>query len=57
MLLPSGERANIVAKGSLALNYVYYLHDVLFVRTFNVDLMLVSYLTRGFSCSVTFFPS
>ena len=56
VLLPSGERANIVAKGSLPLNSVYYLHDLLFVPTFKVDLMLVSRLTRGLGCSVTFFP-
>ncbi|XP_062007349.1 uncharacterized protein LOC133724604 isoform X2 [Rosa rugosa] len=29
VLLPSGEKANIVAKGSLPLNSVYYLRDVL----------------------------
>ncbi|KAK0588592.1 hypothetical protein LWI29_002973 [Acer saccharum] len=54
--LPSGEKANIVAKGSLPLNSVYYLHDVLCVPTFKVDLMSVSRLTRGLNCSITFFP-
>ena len=29
VLLPSGEKTNIVAKGSLPLNSIYYLHDVL----------------------------
>ena len=29
VLLPSGEKVTIVAKGSLPLNSVYYLHDVL----------------------------
>ena len=56
VLLPSGENANIVAKGSLPLNSVYYLCDVLCVLTFKVDLMSVSRLTRGLNCSVTFFP-
>ncbi|KAI9165452.1 hypothetical protein LWI28_014477 [Acer negundo] len=56
VLLPSGEKANIVAKGSLPLNSVYYLHDVLCVPTFKVDLMSVSRLTRALNCSITFFP-
>ncbi|KAK0581116.1 hypothetical protein LWI29_010174 [Acer saccharum] len=56
VLLPSGEKANIVAKGSLPLNYVCYLHDVLCLPTFKVDLMSVSRLTRGLNCSITFFP-
>ncbi|RVX10168.1 Retrovirus-related Pol polyprotein from transposon RE1 [Vitis vinifera] len=34
VLLPSGEKANIVTKWTLPLNSVYYLHDVLFVLTF-----------------------
>ena len=55
VLLPSGEKANIVAKGSLSLNFVYYLRDVLCVPTFKVDLMSVSRLTRGLDCLVTFF--
>ena len=33
VLLPSGEKANIVSKGSLPLNSVYYLRDVLCVPT------------------------
>ncbi|KAI9161978.1 hypothetical protein LWI28_022558 [Acer negundo] len=41
VLLPSGDKANIVAKGSLPLNSVYYLHDVLCVPTFKVDLIFV----------------
>ena len=56
VLLPSGERANIIAKGSLPLNSVYYLHNVLSVPTFKVNLMSVSRLTRGLGCSVMFFP-
>ena len=47
---------NIVTKGSLPLNFIYYLHDVLYVPTFKVDLISVSRLTRGLSCSVMFFP-
>ena len=47
---------NIVMKGSLPLNSIYYLHDVLSVPTFKVDLISVSRLTRGLSCLVTFFP-
>ena len=56
VLLPSGEKANIVAKGYLPLNSVYYLRDVLFVPTFKVNLMSVSRLTRDLNCSMTFFP-
>ena len=56
ILLPSGEKANIVAKWFLSLNSVYYLRDVLCVPTFKVDLMSISHLTRGLNCSVTFFP-
>ena len=37
VLLPSGEKTNIVAKGSLSLNSVYYLCDVLCVPTFKVN--------------------
>jgi len=56
VLLPSEETTNIVTKGSLPLNSTYYLHDVLCVPTFKVDLMSVSCLTRGLNCLVTFFP-
>ena len=56
VLLPSGEKANIVAKGSLLINTVYYLRDVVCVPTFKVNLMLVSRLTRDLNCSMTFFP-
>jgi len=56
VLLPSGETTNIVTKGSLPLNSTYYLHDMLCVPTFKVNLMSVSRLTRGLNCSVTFFP-
>ena len=42
VLLPSGEKANIVAKGFLPLTSEYYLHDVLCVPTFKVDLMSAS---------------
>ena len=56
VLLLSIEKANIVAKGSLPLNSVCYLHDVLCIPTFKVDLMSVSRLTRGLNCSVTFSP-
>ncbi|KAI9164703.1 hypothetical protein LWI28_000498 [Acer negundo] len=55
VLLPSGEKANIIAKGSLPSNSVYYLRDVLCVPTFKVDLMLVSRLMRGLNCAITFF--
>ncbi|KAI9162373.1 hypothetical protein LWI28_026651 [Acer negundo] len=56
VLLPSGDKANIIAKGSLPLNSVYYLHNVLCVPTFKVDLISVSRLTGGLNCSITFFP-
>ena len=56
VLLPSGEKANIVAKGSLPLNSTNYLQDVLSVPTFKIDLISASRLTRGLTCSVTFFP-
>ena len=47
---------NIVAKGSLPLNFIYYLHDVLSVPTLKVDLISVSRLIKGLSCSMTFSP-
>ena len=56
VLLPSGDKANIVAKGSMPLNSVYYLHNVLCVPTFKVDLILVSRLIRDLDCSIIFFP-
>jgi hypothetical protein len=56
VLLPSGEKAKIVANGSLPLNSVYYLHNVLCVPTFKVDLIYVSRLTRDLNCSIIFFP-
>ncbi|KAI9186226.1 hypothetical protein LWI28_015065 [Acer negundo] len=56
VLLPSGDKADITARGSLPLNSVYYLHNVLCVPTFKVDLMSVSRLTKGLNCSITFFP-
>ncbi|RVW61806.1 hypothetical protein CK203_065639 [Vitis vinifera] len=34
VLLPSGEKMNIVTKGSLTLNSIYYLHDMLSMPTF-----------------------
>jgi hypothetical protein len=55
-LAPPLETTNIVTKGSLPLNSTYYLHDVLCVPTFKVNLMSVSCLIRGLNCSVTFFP-
>ena len=54
--LPSGDKVKIIAKGSVPLNSVYYLHNVLCVPTFKVDLISVSRLTRALSCSITFFP-
>ena len=56
VLLLSGKKMNIVTKGSLTLNSIYYLHDMLSMPTFKVDLISVSHLTRGLNCSVTFFP-
>jgi hypothetical protein len=56
VMLPSGDKANIVVKGSLPLNSVYYLHNVLYVPTFKVDLISVSRLMKGLNCSITFFP-
>ena len=55
-MLPSRDKVNIVVKGSLPLNSVYYLHNVLCVPTFKVDLISVSRLTRGLNCSITFSP-
>jgi hypothetical protein len=55
VLLPSGQKAKIVTKGSLPLNSVYYLHNMLCVPTFKVDLMSVSRLIKGLNCSITFF--
>ena len=45
VMLPSEEKVKIVAKGSLLLNSLYYLRDILCVPTFKVDLMSVSHLT------------
>jgi hypothetical protein len=56
VMLPSGDKVNIVAKGSLPLNSVYYLHNMLCVPTFKVDLISVSRLTRGLNCLITIFP-
>ena len=56
VLLRSGEKAKIIAKGSLPLNFVYYLHNVICVPTFKVDLISVSRLTRDLNCSIIFFP-
>ncbi|KAJ9554960.1 hypothetical protein OSB04_009574 [Centaurea solstitialis] len=56
VLLPSGEKVQINAKGSLPLNSKYNMHDVLSVPTFKVDLISVSRSTRGLSCSIAFFP-
>jgi len=56
VLMPSGQKADIVAKGSLPINSVYYLHNVLCVPTFKVDLLSVSRLTRDLNCSIIFFP-
>ncbi|KAM7503905.1 hypothetical protein LguiB_002809 [Lonicera macranthoides] len=54
--LPSGEKADIVSKGTLPLNSTYYLHNVLSVPTFKVDLISVSRLTNDLNCSITFYP-
>ena len=56
VMLPSGDKVDIVAKRSVPLNSVFYLHNVLCVPTFKVDLISVSRLTRALSCSITFFP-
>jgi len=56
VLLPSGEKAKIVANSSLPLNSVYYLHNVSCVPTFKVDFIYVSRLTRDLNCSIIFFP-
>ena len=54
--LPSGERTKISGQGKFPLNSVYYLHDVLSLPTFKVDLIFVSRLTHKLNCSITFYP-
>ncbi|XP_062014225.1 uncharacterized protein LOC133730695 [Rosa rugosa] len=39
VLLPSGDEVDIVAKGSIPLSTMFYLHDVLSVPKFKVDLL------------------
>ena len=56
VIMPSGERAPITSTGTLHLNSVISLKNVLGVPFFKVDLMSISRITRGLNCSVTFFP-
>ena len=56
VIMPSGEQAPIMSTGTLHLNYVISLKNVLGVPSFKVDLMSISQITRGLNCSVTFFP-
>ncbi|CAL8150570.1 unnamed protein product [Prunus armeniaca] len=57
VIMPSGEQAPITSTGTLPLNSVISLKNVLGVPSFKVDLMSVSQVTRSLNCSVTFFPS
>ncbi|CAL8991196.1 unnamed protein product [Prunus brigantina] len=57
IIMPSGEQAPITSTGTLPLNSVISLKNVLGVPSFKVDLMSVSQVTRSLNCSVTFFPS
>jgi len=54
--MPSGEQAPITSTGTLPLNSVISLKNVLGVPSFKVNLMSVSRVTKGQNCSVTFFP-
>jgi hypothetical protein len=56
VIMPSGEHAPITSTGTLPLNSVISLKNVLGVPSFKVDLMSVSKVTRGLNCSVTFIP-
>jgi len=56
VIMPSGEQAPITSTGTLHLNSVISLKNVLGVPSFKVDLMSISRITRGLNCSVTFFP-
>jgi hypothetical protein len=56
VIMPSGEQAPIASTGTLPLNSVISLKNVLGVPSFKVDLMFISRVTRGLNCSVTFFP-
>jgi hypothetical protein len=53
--MPSGEQAPITSTGTLPLNSVISLKNVLGVLSFKVNLMSISRVTRGLNCSVTFF--
>jgi hypothetical protein len=54
--MPSGEQAPITSTGTLPLNSVISLKNVLVVPSFKVNLMSISQVTRGLNCLVTFFP-
>lgn len=56
VIMPSGEQAPITSIGTLPLNYVIFLQNVLGVPSCKVDLTSVSRITRDLNCSVTFFP-
>ncbi|VVA20393.1 PREDICTED: Retrovirus-related Pol poly from transposon [Prunus dulcis] len=56
VIMSSGEQAPITSTGTLPLNSVISLKNVLGVPSFKVDLMSVSQVTRGLNCSITFFP-
>jgi len=56
VIMPSGEQAPITSTGTLPLNSVISLKNVLGVPSFKVDLMSVSKFTRGLNYSITFFP-
>ena len=55
VIMPSGEQAPITSTGTLPLNSVISLKNMLCVPSFKVDLMSISRVTRCLNCSVTFF--
>lgn len=54
--LPIKATVQITHMGSVTLTSSLTLHKVLFVPTFNCNLLSVSKLTQDSSCVVTFFP-
>ncbi|CAL8174438.1 unnamed protein product [Prunus armeniaca] len=54
--LPNGSRVDIISTGSLKINYNLVIKDVLYVPSFNVNLLSVSKITRDLHCTVIFHP-
>jgi hypothetical protein len=55
VIIPSREQAPITSTGTVPLNSVISLKNMLGVPNFKVDLMSISRVTKGLNCSVTFF--